>query len=242
MRGFAEIANDQPIPPMSPYHNAELAPSAFDPDKAKVLFEKAGVLGQPIPVVASDAATSSIDMAMILQQAGADIGMKFDIQRVPSDGYWSNYWLKAPVHFGNINPRPTPDIMFSLLYASDAPWNESQFKSEKFDAMLLEARGELDFAKRKAIYDDMQVMVCERGRHGDPGLSLERRRARPERARPQAEPARRPDGLRHGRVRLARGLIGTGRGTPALHREARTWTDRSSHWCSAGSGLRSSPF
>ena len=144
LRGFAEIANDQPIPPMSPYHNAELAPRAYDPEKAKALFEQAGVLGQPIPVVASDAAASSVDMAMILQQAGAEIGMKFDIQRVPSDGYWSNYWLKAPVHFGNINPRPTPDIMFSLLYASDAPWNESRFKSEKFDAMLLEARGELD--------------------------------------------------------------------------------------------------
>lgn len=159
LRGFAEIANDQPIPPMSPYHNADLAPRAFDPEKAKALFQKAGVLGQSIPVVASDAATSSVDMAMILQQAGADIGMKFDIQRVPSDGYWSNYWLKAPVHFGNINPRPTPDIMFSLLYASDAPWNESQFKNPQFDQMLLQARGELDFAKRKAIYDDMQVMV-----------------------------------------------------------------------------------
>ncbi|HZB36407.1 MAG TPA: ABC transporter substrate-binding protein, partial [Beijerinckiaceae bacterium] len=160
LRGFAEIANDQPIPPMSPYHNAELAPRAYDPEKAKALFEQAGVLGQPIPVLASDAAASSVDMAMILQQAGAEIGMKFDVQRVPSDGYWSNYWLKAPVHFGNINPRPTPDIMFSLLYASDAPWNESQFKSEKFDAMLLEARGELDFATRKAIYDDMQAIVA----------------------------------------------------------------------------------
>ena len=59
--------------------------------------------------------------------------MNLDVQRVPSDGYWDNYWLKAPVHFGNINPRPTPDILFSLLYASDAPWNESQYKSEKFD-------------------------------------------------------------------------------------------------------------
>ena len=159
LRGLAEIGNDQPIPPMNRYHNADLAPRAFDPDKAKALFDKAGLLGTPIPVVASDAAASSIDMAMVLQQAGADIGLKLDIQRQPSDGYWSNYWLKAPVHFGNINPRPTPDIMFSLLYASDAPWNESQFKSPKFDAMLVEARGELDFAKRKAIYDDMQVMI-----------------------------------------------------------------------------------
>lgn len=160
MRGLAEVANDQPIPPMNPYHNAELAPRAYDPDRAKSLFEKAGLLGQTIPIVASDAANASVEMATLLQQAGSEIGMKFEIQRVPSDGYWSNYWLKAPVHFGNINPRPTPDILFSLLYDSAAPWNESQYKSDKFDTMLLEARGELDFAKRKAIYDDMQVMVA----------------------------------------------------------------------------------
>lgn len=159
MRGLAEVANDQPIPPMSIYHNAELKPRDYDPEKAKALFEKAGLIGQAIPVVASEAATASIDMATVLQQAGTEIGMNFEIQRVPSDGYWSNYWLKAPVHFGNINPRPTPDILFSLLYDTTAPWNESQYKSAKFDQMLIEARGELDFAKRKEIYDEMQVMV-----------------------------------------------------------------------------------
>lgn len=159
MRGLAEIGNDQPIAPISPFHNAELKPREYDPERARSLFEKAGVLGERIEVISSDAASSANDMAMILQQAGAEIGMTFDVQRVPSDGYWSNYWLKAPVHFGNINPRPTPDILFSLLYASDAPWNESQYKSERFDAMLLEARGELDFARRKEIYDEMQVMV-----------------------------------------------------------------------------------
>jgi len=161
LRGLAEIANDQPVPPMSVYHNKDLKPKAFDPERAKSLFQKAGVLGQTIPIVASDAAGSSVDMAVLVQQAGNAIGMKFDIQRVPSDGYWSNYWLKAPVHFGNINPRPTPDILFSLLYASTAPWNESQYKSEKFDKMLLEARGSLDEAKRKQIYGEMQVMVAD---------------------------------------------------------------------------------
>ncbi|MCP5150793.1 MAG: ABC transporter substrate-binding protein [Ectothiorhodospiraceae bacterium] len=159
MRGLAEIANDQPVSPASRYYNAELKPRAFDPEKAKHHFQKAGVLGQSIPMICSDAASSSVDMATVIQQAGAEIGMSFDVQRVPSDGYWSNYWLKAPVHFGNINPRPTPDILFSLLYARDAKWNESQFKSEKFDAMLLEARGLLDDAKRKEIYGEMQAMV-----------------------------------------------------------------------------------
>jgi peptide/nickel transport system substrate-binding protein len=86
--------------------------------------------------------------------------MTFDVQRVPSDGYWSNYWLKAPVHFGNINPRPTPDILFSLLYHSEAPWNESHYKSDKFDSMLIEARGLLDETKRTDMYWDMQEMVA----------------------------------------------------------------------------------
>ncbi|MDR6903033.1 ABC transporter substrate-binding protein [Rhizobium miluonense] len=161
LRGLGEVANDQPVSPANIYHNNDLKPKAFDPDKAKFHFQKAGVLGQSIPVIASDAATSSIDMAMIIQAAGANIGMKLDVQRVPSDGYWDNYWLKAPIHFGNINPRPTPDILFSLLYASNAPWNESQYKSEKFDKMLIEARGLLDQAKRKQIYAEMQVMVAE---------------------------------------------------------------------------------
>ncbi|XBO41198.1 ABC transporter substrate-binding protein [Alsobacter sp. KACC 23698] len=160
LRGLAEIANDQPVPPSHPYFNAELKPKAFDPEKAKSLFQKAGVLGQAIPVVASDAASSSVDMAVVLQQAGANIGMNFDVKKVPSDGYWSNYWLKAPVHFGNINPRPTPDILFSLLYATSAPWNESQYKSEKFDRMLVEARGLLDQGKRKQIYGEMQAMIA----------------------------------------------------------------------------------
>lgn len=159
LRGMATIANDQPVSPASPFHNAALKPRDFDPERAKSLFQKAGVLGQSVPLVVSEAAPSSVEMGMLFQQAAAEIGMDFELQRVPADGYWANYWLKAPFHVGHINPRPTPDTLFSLLYASTAPWNESQFKSEKFDAMLIEARGELDFDRRKEIYDEMQVMV-----------------------------------------------------------------------------------
>ncbi|KGF69409.1 ABC transporter substrate-binding protein [Hoeflea sp. BAL378] len=159
LRGFAEIGNDQPISAASRYHNPNLKPRDYDPERAKSLFDKAGLLGQTIPVIASEAAGSSVDMAVVVQQAGAQIGMNLDVQRMPSDGYWSNYWLKAPVHFGNINPRPTPDILFSLLYASDAPWNESQYKSEKFDKMMVEARGALDETKRTEIYWEMQEMI-----------------------------------------------------------------------------------
>ncbi|MFD2250413.1 peptide/nickel transport system substrate-binding protein [Pseudochelatococcus lubricantis] len=160
-RGIGDIANDQPLPLTNRYHNAALKPAAFDPEKAKFHLSKSGLLNQTIPVVASDAATLSVEMASVLQQEGARIGMKFDIKRVPADGYWSNYWLKAPMHFGNINARPTADSYFSLLYASDAAWNESRFKSAAFDELLVKARGELDEAKRKELYGEMQVMVAQ---------------------------------------------------------------------------------
>lgn len=159
LRGMATIANDQPVSPASPFHNADLKPREFDPERAKSLFEKSGLLGKTVPLVTTEAAPSAIELSMLLQQAGVEIGMNFELQRVPADGYWSNYWLKAPFHVGHINPRPTPDTLFSLLYASDAPWNKSGFRNEKFNSMLVEARGELDFARRKEIYDEMQVMV-----------------------------------------------------------------------------------
>ncbi|MCF4123975.1 ABC transporter substrate-binding protein [Methylobacterium sp. SyP6R] len=159
LRGLAEIANDHPIPPWDPSFNAELKQREFDPERAKSLFQKAGIFGQDLHIVASEGANNSLDYAAIIQQAAGKIGQSVVIDRVPADGYWSNHWLKDPVHFGTVNPRPTPDILFSLFYQSQAAWNESRYKSPTFDAMLLEARGLLDQGKRKQIYGEMQAMV-----------------------------------------------------------------------------------
>ena len=52
-------------------------------------------------------------------------------------------------------------MMFSLFYKSDAPWNESGWHSQRFDSLLLAARGEADEAKRKELYGEMQRLVHE---------------------------------------------------------------------------------
>ncbi len=123
-QGYAEVANDHPVPPLNRYHAADIPQRPFDPDKAKFHLGKAGVLDTTIPIVTSPAASSSVEMGLVLQQAAQKIGLKIDLKQVPADGYWSNYWMKVPVGFGNINPRPTADILFSLFFKSDAPWNE----------------------------------------------------------------------------------------------------------------------
>jgi peptide/nickel transport system substrate-binding protein len=160
-RNFAVIGNDQPIDPSNRYYDPDLPQRPFDLDKAKFHFQKSGVGGSKLPITVSPAADNSIEMAELMQQAGAKIGLNLDLKRVPADGYWSNYWMKQPIGFGNINPRPSADVLFTLFFKSDAAWNESAWKDEKFDQLLVAARSETDDAKRKQMYGDMQALVHE---------------------------------------------------------------------------------
>ena len=97
------------------------------------------MLGSPLSVVTSPAATASVEMGLLLQQAAQTAGLKIELKQVPADGYWSNYWMKVPVGYGNINPRPTADILLSLFFHSGAAWNESAWKnvSNTFDCSSL---------------------------------------------------------------------------------------------------------
>jgi peptide/nickel transport system substrate-binding protein len=167
-QGYGTIGNDQPIDPTNKYYLAGLPQRAFDPDKAKFYFQKAKVGSAPIQIFASPAAEGSVEMAMFLQQVAPQAGLNLQVSRVPADGYWSNHWMKHPLGFGNVNARPSADVIFTQFFKSDAPWNEANWKNPKFDQMLVAARGEPDDAKRKKIYGDMQVLVHETGGIGIP--------------------------------------------------------------------------
>ncbi|WP_460115023.1 ABC transporter substrate-binding protein [Pseudomonas sp. H2_D02] len=167
-RGYARVGNDHPIAPGARFYNAELPQRAYDPEKAKFLLKKAGMESISMPLMCSPAATGSVDVAVLLQQSAKEAGLKLDVNRLPSDGYWSNHWAKHPLSFGNINPRPNADMIFSQFFQSTAPWNESAWKNEQFDQLLVQARGETDEAKRGKMYGDMQALVHEHSGIGVP--------------------------------------------------------------------------
>ena len=170
-RGFAVVANDQPVPPSHRYYFSGLPQRPYDLDKAKFHLKKANFSGN-LPVFATAAANGSIDMAVLMQQSAQKIGLNLTVNRVPADGYWSNHWMKHPLTFGNINPRTSADQLFTQFFKSDAPWNESGWKNEQFDQLLLAARAEPDEAKRKKMYGDMQVLVHEKGGIGIPQFNV----------------------------------------------------------------------
>ena len=51
--------------------------------------------------------------------------------------------------------------MMTLAFKSDAPWNESAFKNERFDSLLAQARAEVDDAKVHEMNCEMQKLIKE---------------------------------------------------------------------------------
>lgn len=158
-RGFAAIGNDHPVHPKHPFYAADLPQRQHDPDRAAYHLKKGGLEGLRLPAYVSPAANGSVDMASLLQLSAIPAGLKLGVNRVPSDGYWSNHWGKHPLSFGNVNPRPTLDMLFSLFFKSDAAWNTSRWSNPQFDQLLVAARSEGDPTKRRQMYVDMQELV-----------------------------------------------------------------------------------
>lgn len=161
-RGYAVIGNDQPIAPSNRFYFAGLPQRQHDPDRARFHLKRAGAIGMKLPLVCSVAAAGSVDMAMLMQQSAMKAGLELAVKRVSADGYWSNHWMKSPMGFGNINPRPSADVLFTQFFKSDSPFNESGWKNDQFDQLLVLARAETDEDKRRRMYADMQVLVHEK--------------------------------------------------------------------------------
>ncbi len=162
--GQAVVGNDNPVAPiMSDYCN-EYPQRPYDPEKAAFHWKKAGMEGQTLDIYSSDAAgRGSVDMAVLFSESAKMAGMDLNVVRRPSDGYWTETWMKFPVNQSGWNARPTADLILSIAHKSDAPWNETAWKSERFDKLLLEGRVELDRAKRKELYCEIQRLLSDQG-------------------------------------------------------------------------------
>ena len=112
---------------------------------------------------ATAAFAGAVDAAVIFQESAKKAGIEIEVRREPEDGYWTNVWNVQPFCASYWGGRPTQDSRYSTSYLSTAEWNDTRFKREDFDKLLLQARSELDEAKRKALYRTMALMVRDEG-------------------------------------------------------------------------------
>lgn len=162
--GHGRVANDHPIAPANRYFATDIPQRTYDPDMAKSLLKKAGLDTLKVQLSAANAAFGgAIDAGLLYQTSAAKAGVEIEVVREPDDGYWDNVWLKKPWCMSYWTGRPTEDWMFSQAYAADAAWNESRWKNPRFNELLIAARTELDEAKRRQMYGEMQLLCRDDG-------------------------------------------------------------------------------
>jgi len=168
--GYGELGNDSPIGPANVYRATadELPQREYDPDKAKWHLKQAKMDNLSVTFHAADTAfAGAVDAGALMRESAKPAGINIDVKREPNDGYWADVWLKKPWCGSYWSGRPTENWMFSQVYSADAKWNETYWKNESFNKLLIQGRAELNAEKRREIYVEMQQIV-----HNDGGAIL----------------------------------------------------------------------
>ena len=159
MGGAATVSCDTPVAPSDQYRMNKKCPQQSA--TAKKLLKEAGYPdGIEMTIHVSTKEPTWPTIAEVLQQQLAKANIKVDIQMTPSKSYWNETWMKKAVAMTRWNERPA-DSALHEIYHSGAKWNESYFKNPAFDQNLADARGELNFKKRKAAYINAQKTLFE---------------------------------------------------------------------------------
>ena len=164
LNGGGSPGNDHPIAKADPMYNPNLKQRVYDPDQAKFHLKKAGMENLKVKLSSSEAIwPGALDAAQLYSEHAKKAGIELTVNKVPNDGYWNNVWLKHPWATSFWNAGPTADHILTRAYGAEATWNETKWKHPRFNMLLNEARGELDFNRAREMYREMQKIIHEEG-------------------------------------------------------------------------------
>jgi peptide/nickel transport system substrate-binding protein len=199
--GRGVVANDQPIAQTNRFYFKGLPQRPYDPAKAKWHLQKANVGNTPIPVVASPAATNSVEIALVMQHAARQIGLNLDVKRMPADGYWSTHWMKHPGQHQRApqrRPGPDPDLQVRRTVERGGLEEREVRPAAGGRARRDRSRQAGPDVRRHAGHHP------QRSEYRHPDVHLGPRRAQQQAQGPGSDSRRRDDGHRLRRARLAR--------------------------------------
>lgn len=160
LAGTGSLGNDHPFPQNHPFYDPGQTVKGQDLPRARQLLADAGFpdgLDATLHLNADVPEYTSFAVAYQEQAKGA--GINLTLQRHPDASYWQDVYLKVPLFMSAWNFRPSPDELVSIMFHSDAKWNETNVKSPELDDMIVRARGEVDPEKRKQQYFAIQRWV-----------------------------------------------------------------------------------
>jgi peptide/nickel transport system substrate-binding protein len=162
--GASEVAN-APIPKSSWAYEPDLQKVyTFDLDRARRLLSEAGHdKGFEFTVVTSPLIAELTPIAVIWQQDLAKIGVKLNIQEMPTSDYAQRIFggdFHAMVSSSGRGHKD-PGSLFRIQPAYFPGGNNVGWQSREFEELLEKGAGEFDRAKRKPIYRKVQEMLLD---------------------------------------------------------------------------------
>ncbi|SER17312.1 peptide/nickel transport system substrate-binding protein [Faunimonas pinastri] len=158
-QGFGTPGNDSPLNQAYPFYKEQPLKKP-DYDKAKQLLAEAGFPnGVDLTLIASDKPGTRTQLGIAVREMATPAGFRINVQTMPHATYLDQVWKKGSFYVGFYNMQATADAIFSLLYTSDAAWNETRWNNKEFDGLIAEARTTSDGDKRKELYGQAQELM-----------------------------------------------------------------------------------
>ena len=101
-----------------------------------------------------------LEMAAAFKESAEPAGIRVDVQRVPSDGYWTRVWMVEPFTVAWWNVRANPDQALTLQYHGESTWNAPRYFNDELDSLIERARGQ-PLEDQKVTYAEIQRILIE---------------------------------------------------------------------------------
>ena len=147
------LADNQMIPPSSPFYSKTHKAPARDAAKAKALIAAAGMTRVPVELTYENALTDG-RVAQIVQSMAGEAG--FDVKLLPLETSSAiERYLNGnfEMYIGNWSGRADPDPTLFSFFGCTGSQNVNKYCNKDLDAVLTQARAEADESKRAALYE-----------------------------------------------------------------------------------------
>jgi peptide/nickel transport system substrate-binding protein len=166
--GAAEVATGIIAPGLPGHREANLY--THDAAKAQALLKEAGVSNLSLTLAILNKA-ERLAAAQVVQANLAEVGITVEIEPHDSGTFWSlgavkkgDSWKKLQLIIDRFSMEPDPSWA-TLWFTPEQVgiWNWERFNNKQFGELNKQAVGELDTAKRAAMYVQMQNLMEESG-------------------------------------------------------------------------------
>jgi len=156
-------------PPGLPGHNADVTSLEYDPDEAMEALNASSYqdpVDLPDIVLTTSGAGTDLSAAdaLVIQMWEQALDVEIDVEQIDYDSFTDRLYEGEHgqiVSFGWCADYPDPENFADVLFHTGSKQNISNYSNPELDALLEQARSEMDLAKRMALYGQIEQRIVD---------------------------------------------------------------------------------